>query len=149
MSDKERAEHDLTQIPVFKRKTNSDFAHYKSLVLELYPNTKVKLEIDEARVLYLTTSMFEFHLLGGIDSAKQWFMSKGNEADYQKALLFEEAAKQPNTTKAVMKYVQGNTLAICNDFKETFTNGSLLRLMCANAYPSAKAELERIINENI
>ncbi len=148
MSDKEKAEIDLTHIDVFKRKANSDFAHYKSLVLELYPSAKVKLEIDNARVLYLTTSMFKFHLLGGIESAKQRFMLHGNEEDYEKALLFEEAAKQPNTTKAVMKYKQGNTLAICNDFKEIFTNGSLLRLMCGNAYASAKAELERIINHN-
>lgn len=145
MTDKEKAELDLKTIEVFKRKASSDFAQYQSLVLEKYPSGRVRLWIDEAKVLYHTTSLFEMHLLGGIEDAIKLFEMKGLEEDKLKALKFQEVALQ-GTNKAVMKYKQGNTLAICNDFKEVFTNGSLLRLMCQRTYPAAKAELQKIIN---
>lgn len=145
MTDKEKAQLDLNAIEVFKRKASSDFAQYQSLGLEKYPSGRVRLWIDEARVLYHTTSLFEMHLLGGIEDAIKLFEAKGLHEDKQKAIEFQRVAMQ-GTNKAVMKYKQGNTLAICNDFKELFTNGSLLRAMCQRAYPSAKIELEKIIN---
>lgn len=149
MTDKEKAEIDIKNIEVFKRKFTSNFAHYKSLVLEQYVDGKTKLEIDEARCIYLTEGMFDFHLFGGIESAKKWFLAQGQTEDYQKALRFEEEAKKPNTSKSVMKYKLNNTLVICNNFKDYFNNGSLLRLMCGNAYPSGKEHLQKIIDNGI
>ena len=88
--------------------------------------------------------MFDLHLFGGIESAKQKFFDAGNMEDYDKAVLFE--AFIPGAEKIVLAYSAelNKTLVFAKDTQFVFENGALVYFMGVNAYPKAKEYLETL-----
>lgn len=147
MTPHEKAQLDLIQIERIKAFNVRNYGRYKTILLEKIEQDglpRVRFWIDDVKVLYYTPEMFDLHLFGGIESAKQKFFDAGNMEDYDKAVLFE--AFIPGAEKIVLAYSAelNKTLVFAKDTQFVFENGALVYFMGINAYPKAKEYLETL-----
>ena len=147
MTRKEKAEADLEQLKRLEGMVVRDYSRYNDLILAK-EDDKVRFKVAETSILYLTIDMFAFHLIEGIKNAKLKFLEDGNTADYQAALQFEQQAIGED--RVVIQYDKSEEETVVyleNGYRQSFTNGTLIKYMALNAVVNGKEKLEQIINE--
>ena len=147
MTRKEKAEADLQQLKRLEGMVVRDYSRYNNLILSK-EDDKVRFKVGSTSILYLTIDMFAFHLIEGIKNAKLKFLEDGNTADYQAALQFEQQAIGED--RVVIQYdkrEEETVVYLENGYKQSFTNGTLIKYMALNAVVNGKNKLEEIINE--
>ena len=147
MTRKEKAEADLQQLKRLEGMVVRDYSRYNDLILAK-EDDKVRFKVGSTSILYLTVDMFAFHLIEGIKNAKLKFLEDGNTADYQAALQFEQYAIGED--RVVIKYDNGKEETVVyleSGYKQSFTNGTLIKYMALNAVVNGKEKLQEIINE--